>query len=255
MSEIVQTSTRESSPEEQARAAVEIQVGGNCTLCPLFSPPLYKGERIAYLFRFSVSLLETYFVCDDMDPDTPVNIQRHYRGHRERRQLRGHGLTPTQRWNEVALSFFLTPRVIIAKANTCNRLSKKRTTAKSPVLSPAKSVARRTSPRLRSAPGRAGVGTDGFQSRKRSGIKRCCLRDRYVRGVRRSRVCVDGGGDRRNTTMNRVVATAVTARMRGIQSGERRSEKRGDRKGYRRRKNESSIRKLWICSMSLSFPC
>ncbi|RPA94907.1 hypothetical protein L873DRAFT_1813738, partial [Choiromyces venosus 120613-1] len=30
-----------------------------------------------------------------------VEIQRHYRGHRERRQLKGHGLTPMQRWNDV----------------------------------------------------------------------------------------------------------------------------------------------------------
>ncbi|KAI5838408.1 hypothetical protein DFP73DRAFT_262861 [Morchella snyderi] len=29
-----------------------------------------------------------------------VEIQRHYRGHRERRHLKGHQLTPTQRWNE-----------------------------------------------------------------------------------------------------------------------------------------------------------
>ncbi|KAG0136778.1 hypothetical protein HOY82DRAFT_32136 [Tuber indicum] len=29
-----------------------------------------------------------------------VEIQRHYRGHRERRHLKGHGLTPMQRWND-----------------------------------------------------------------------------------------------------------------------------------------------------------
>ncbi|RPB08631.1 hypothetical protein P167DRAFT_335340 [Morchella conica CCBAS932] len=84
-----------------------------------------------------------------------VEIQRHYRGHRERRHLKGHQLTPTQRWNE------------------------KRITVKSRVQFPAMLGLPRNSSRLRRTAGDQGeVRNGGFRNRRRNGIKQYYLQSR-----------------------------------------------------------------------------
>lgn len=93
----------ESSAEEQAKAAVEIQVSGLILGNPV---GFFVYEWYQLYCGFCMQVVSLRIIVVDLGKDSDASagdVQRHYRGHRERRRLKGHGLSPDQRWSEVII--------------------------------------------------------------------------------------------------------------------------------------------------------